>query len=483
VFGHALKGFLMNVIDQRILIPANPDVIWNVISNINDNPKWQVNCQHVSFLTTEHKGQGMRYRSTNPNGRDIVIEITAWYENVGYAYKIIDGISARSNSGRFRLQEITEGTIVQWVFEYEPSGLLGGIKNSLSTKRTFEREIIQSLENLWRVINDIQAGKPYVSRTAMREAPDVESRAQYKTRHDKPATTASTHNALSSFLKLDEPPIKEGDTRPHPADPTPPSGIAPVVSDDIFIDKSVSASSEPDFLRSLDVPVADSASDHSIFQPPTPEKADAQPIVEPSDKPEAITSEPVSESLFNFKRIVTPAEPVFTESIFDAPIVQPEKTAEQPAEAPVQPTEEAPSTPEPVSTLFEPETPVSAEEGVQTAVKDHDEATTSPAPSFEPVVKDDDTSQKSIFEIFGLPKPSETQQMPPVVIEQHLPLVTEAKPAIKSEPVETASSIDPNISEVGVSQAPTTPPAEKSAETIGLRANLRRKNSKVRTRS
>lgn len=463
----------MNAIDQRILIPANPDVIWHVISNINDNPKWQVNCQHVSFLTTNHSGAGMRYRSTSPNGRDMVYEMTAWYENVGYAYTIIDGISTRSNSGRFRLQEITEGTIVQWAFEYEPSGLLGGIKNSLSTKRNFERDIVKSLENLWRVIGELQAGKKYVSRTTMREAPDVESRAQYKARHDKsPITTTVDHEALNSFLKADEPPIKEGDTRPHPASPTPPSEIAPVASEDIFSDRPSTPSSEPDFLQSLDAPSVDT--DHSIFQPPAPEKVEQSlpPAVEPTPQP--VETESEIESLFSFEETPAPAEPiaetvsVFTDPIPPATLADPvddaDATLTPPIEPPAEPISEPASSVEvEPETTPDPESAFKAEDRPVAVAPETEQptATTDPAST--------DTSQMSIFEIFGLPKPSETQPMPAVMI-------ADAPPA--EQPTAGLSTPD-------TPQALPTPstPMDNTAGALGLRVKLRRKSGKVRKRS
>lgn len=466
----------MNTIDQRILIPANPDVIWNVISNINDNPKWQVNCQNVSFLTTNHTGQGMRYRATNPKGGEYVTEITAWYENVGYAYKIIDGISTRSNSGRFRLQEITEGTIVQWVFEYEPSGLLGGIKNSLSTKRTFEQQIIKSLENLWRVIHELQAGKPYVSRTAMREAPDVESRAQYKARHDskryEEQESVTPYQSVSDILQAEEPPFKQDDTRPHPAEPTPPSAIAPVSGNDIFSRKSTLTKAEPDFLKSLDE--TGETADHSIFQPPakteaTPVNDEPQTKIEDQAPDEATqTSESVAEieSLFSFEEPKPESQPASIEAFLTAPIL--EKADE--------PIQESPITPEPI-TPIESETPqaIIQEEAIEELAKAtvHPEATETPS---EPVVNDGDTSQMSIFEIFGLPKPSETQQMRAVILE-------EQEPSSATTPA-TLESVSP--SKITFTDQPSITPSSSLTqfdEALGLRVRLRRKNSKVRRRS
>src|SRR5687768_10262320 len=104
----------MNVIDHRILVPASPDRVWQYISDINRNPSWMVDCRSVSFLTTMHAGPGTRWRITDAKGKDRVAEITVWYDRLGYEYKFVDGVPFSQNKGQIRLQEIAEGTVVQW---------------------------------------------------------------------------------------------------------------------------------------------------------------------------------------------------------------------------------------------------------------------------------------------------------------------------------------------------------------------------------
>src|SRR5690606_14538533 len=112
----------MNVIDHAILISASPTFIWRFLGDVSQNPKWQEDCTNISFLTTQHEGKGARWRYSTTKGKDVVVEITAWYDTLGYEYMIVDGSSVGENKGRMRLQEIAEGTLVQWTFNYEVEG-------------------------------------------------------------------------------------------------------------------------------------------------------------------------------------------------------------------------------------------------------------------------------------------------------------------------------------------------------------------------
>src|SRR5687768_12356722 len=117
----------MNTIDAAIHIPAPPRVVWDYISDITNNTRWQIDCRSVTFLTSKKEGPGTRWRTTSDKGNDQVVEITAWYEGLGYQYTFIDGAPFRESIARIRLQEIPEGTVVQWTLTYEAGGVLGGL--------------------------------------------------------------------------------------------------------------------------------------------------------------------------------------------------------------------------------------------------------------------------------------------------------------------------------------------------------------------
>src|SRR5215213_728479 len=174
----------MTTIDHRILIPAAPDVVWNYVSDITHNPDWQVDCTDVIFLTSRREGPGLRWRYAAPGGHEMVIAITAWYNGLGYEYYFVDGTPFRENKGRIRLQEIPEGTIVQWTFTYELGGLLGGMRNSLGMRRQIDQTISDSLKTLWQKIKQSTgASRVLEPKSLMRDAPDVEARSAYQPRH------------------------------------------------------------------------------------------------------------------------------------------------------------------------------------------------------------------------------------------------------------------------------------------------------------
>jgi hypothetical protein len=201
----------MTIIDHRILIPQSPDKIWFVISDLTRNSIWQTDCSSVSVLTSKRTGPNVRWRYTTLNGREYVMETTAWYDGLGYEYKYVDGALFRQSQGRIRLQEIAEGTIVQWTLNYEVGGMFGGVRNIVGFKRHLEDVMIDSLRKLWTVVKESGFdNKLREAKSLMRDAPDYEARNQYKSRF-----ASTTPEAVSEAEKLLEPSIVEEDTRPH----------------------------------------------------------------------------------------------------------------------------------------------------------------------------------------------------------------------------------------------------------------------------
>ncbi|MDX1994812.1 MAG: SRPBCC family protein [bacterium] len=350
----------MNNIDQRILIPISPNVVWDYMSEIHHNPEWQVDCISVQFLTSFQKGQGTRWRMQTEGGREYVVEITAWYDRLGYEYRFIDGAPFKQNLGRLRLQEVPEGTFVQWTFNYEPGGMLAGLRNSLGLKRSLESSMQDSLWTLWKHLSNRSSVDEFEAKSAMREAPDVESRAQYKPRHPSvveegaprpdPAQPVFNRNPV-----IEEPPIAEDDTRPRVALSESQVRMAPVP--------------EPDFLRDV----------RDDFDAPT------NPNVFASAQSETINPEPV---------VVEPVGEPFHDAF------SPPAENEAPAQAAILDLQETEvvrpqqvEIPEPETERFSPSWNSAPNE-----------------PLTVPRDERRDTGQVSIFELFGVPKPSESQE-------------------------------------------------------------------------
>ncbi len=251
----------MNTIEQRILIPTSPEIVWHYICDLSNNPKWQQHCVSISYLTSSHQGAGARWRYRTRKGKEYVAEITAWYDRIGYEYEIIDGGPFHANLGRIRLQDTPDGTIVQWTFSYETRGALSGLRNSLSTRRNLENNIVDSLWQLWREMGENRQQIPYEAKSLMRDAPDVEERAQYTPRHQLSPIT----------VESDEPPIADDDTRPRlpvqmPEEPAP--------------------AEEPEFLANI----PDESSD--IYQSAIATSGLPTPVVEPEPAAPAIATSP-----------------------------------------------------------------------------------------------------------------------------------------------------------------------------------------------
>jgi uncharacterized membrane protein len=428
----------MTIIDQRILIPAGPEVVWEQLSDIANNPKWQADCKSVSFLTSLREGPGMRWRTTSASGHEYVLEITAWYDRIGYEYIYVDGVPYRENKGRVRLQEIAEGTVVQWTFTYEMPGLVGGLRNSLGIKRQIENTMIDSLKSLWRHVNQSGGSQPFhTAKSLMRDAIDYEKRAQYKPRH--PSAVSDRREDMISEQVLFEPPIAEDDTRPRPA----------------------------------------------VAEAPTPEK-----------EPDFLTDVPASESPIIEEKRSTPEVPVVDMVAPDtAPVqIKPEKVDAIP-----EPVEKSVIADWPLESDLTPlmgkrDTPL------MSAVK--------PTPLAENEPDKLDTGKISIWEVFGVPRPSETQEIIPVkdeaVAATAPPLEPLAIEKATEGPAFTESSAPPSIvvdpnPPPPLSSAPPSIILESSAQPsivvdiptktpvvmtpIGLRIVMRRKLVKLRRRA
>ena len=374
----------MTILDHRILIPKSPEKIWEFLSDLSQNSAWQVDCKTVSVLTPKHTGAGMRWRYTSNSGRSYVAEITAWYDGLGYEYTIVDGVPFSENKGRIRLQEIAEGTVVQWTFTYETSGMLAGVRNAVSLKRQFEGTMVDSLKNLWKVLQKVMPDdRPREVKSLMRDAPDYESRTQYRPRH---APTKSELDAQplpeSSVSEIIEPPISADDTRPR----------APVRMDSLPVQDEPIAETSTAFSQPVDDP--DTGTIEPVVYPLLVEKQpDARDFVpRPPDRriESDFSSVPSRRATQEMKPIISepvpPAEPISVK-----------------ADEPLEVVPLAPPKVEPASSTA----------------------------SFDTVKMA--TGEMSVFELFGLPRPSQTQEINRVVIPEPVPETIET-PVISIKP-------------------------------------------------
>jgi hypothetical protein len=374
----------MTILDHRILIPKSPEKIWEFLSDLSQNSSWQVDCKEVSILTSKHSGAGVRWRQTTHSGRSYVAEATAWYDGLGYEYTLVDGAPFGENKGRIRLQEIAEGTVVQWTLTYETSGVLAGVRNAVSLKRQFESTMVDSLKNLWKVLQKaMPEDRPREVKSLMRDAPDYESRTQYRPRHPSAKPEETQLPVESSGLHIVEPPISADDTRPR----------APVRVDPVPAQEQPIAQAAPSFSKPFDDP--DTGTIEPVVYPlPVEKQPDARDFV-----------------------------PRQTERRVESDFSLTPRRATQ---------EMKPITPEPLPPVEA--TPVQAEEKVETAppVTPKAEPVSSTATGNFDTVKMA-TSEMSVFELFGLPRPSQTQEINRVLVSEPVQETVES-PIISVKP-------------------------------------------------
>ncbi|MEQ8673329.1 MAG: SRPBCC family protein [Aggregatilineales bacterium] len=432
----------MNRIDHRILVHSTPEMVWSFLSSIENNPAWQVNCRELSFLTSTRTGQGTRWRMIDESGRTYIVEITAWYNQLGYEYVIVDGSPYKHNQGRIRLQEIAEGTIIEWSFSYELGGLLSGVRNALMVRRSIENMIVDSLWTLWRQIGQAQSDGSFQAKSLMRDAPDVEQRASYKPRHPvvlESTTSPSTYKAEENVPFIAEPPVTQDDTRPRPP-----------VTDESEQSQQTSATTperesvtEPDFLSDMSTSEFDRIATPEKYTPEHMRATTIEPVdITPPEEPEKAQAEPSPEFILTKPEkspFAPPRDTIEDESQIVEPAITQDDTAPRPAV---------------VESRIQQDTPDKIEPHKA------DEVTEVLPKSAEIMPKSydkEDTGQISVFDLFGIPKPSETQQMEAVTIPQETApaeQVSSPEPVVVDAPVEVAKETPPVPEAISV--APTT---------------------------
>lgn len=386
----------MTTIDQRILIPAPPDTVWEYLSDIAHNPNWQADCQNVQFLSSKRQGVGTRWRTDLERGRDTVTEITSWYNGLGYEYVHIDGVNYKENKGRLRLQEIAEGTVVQWTFTFEVGGLLSGVRGGT---RQLENTMANSLKALYKEIKQYNQSGSFAAKSLMRDAPGVEARQHYKPRHPSPTQEDDEGEALAvqpltfeepptvagdalfmppTDLVIDEPPIAEEDTRPNPA----------VVSDGVTVEPLTLSTALP--LEPAAEPV-DEVIEGEIVEGEFIEIMDVVPVSE-AEEDETVVPITISDVLPNALKTNPPELETAIE--VGEPVSTPEAVVESVA---------APAPVEQIDSKTEaPSNVIPEDEFVQAA----------PLPDAESIeAAIGERPGLSIWDVFGVPRPSQTQEV------------------------------------------------------------------------
>jgi hypothetical protein len=440
------KSFLMNILDHRILIPKSPQIVWEHLSDLSKNQTWQVNLTNLSFLTSKHEGAGVRWRYTTNDGHEYVAEITVWYDRLGYEYTLVDGVSFKQNKGRIRLQEIAEGTIVQWTFSYDTGGFLGGVRNALSYKRQTEGVMVDSLKMLWRVLNKSNDERDREAKSILRAGLDYEARVQYKPRHPSVKSETVT-TALVNTSGIVEPPISDEDTRPRmPAVLDIPNAPEPEVE---------AAESEPAFLVGLPSETSSEfARKPNLVEIVASENKSSSAAVATSEHPSVVLESPtsvdseiqLSEEMQIASDFVNPPGVLPEQPIIVAIAAEPDLVQSSPSDSVAEKAEVAASR----------DTGDTAVEMMPEVAAPHLPGDTT-AISNKPVVLPDqphvDTGEVSIFDLFGLPKPSETQEMRPVTLPP-------------------ASPVTATVQSVAIGHT--------ASPRAGLRVSLRRKRIRVR---
>ena len=350
----------VTLIDQRILIDAPPPIIWEFVSDPYRLAQWHAGYNSVSVLTTQQTGLGTRRRcAVTGGGKDVIEQITAWVDGLGYEYEFVEGGPYRLMRGRIRLQPGPDGTGVQWTVEYRPKGPLGLLRDWLGGRKQFAAMMAASLRELRQQVNalGLRMDDTYRARLGIQGRLNVTERAHYQRRHPvpgadspAPAPVAESAPPPGGEVTAPEPPAAPPQAPPEravlaaEAEPAAPAPLAPA---------------EP-------VPLPPVIAPPGATAPPGDAEPDYQRVTPPRGIP-AVQRPPAGDAPSPFARPVSPGEKM---------------ARPQPAPPP-----DAPS----------PALPGDRERA------DRPETLPPPTPKT-------DTGEISIWEVFGLRRPSERDE-------------------------------------------------------------------------
>ncbi len=381
----------MPLIDQRILIDTPPQTIWDFISDPDKLTRWHAGYSGVSVLTTQRTGAGTRRRCTPAGGgKDVIEEITAWVDGLGYEYTLIEGGPYRTLQGRLRLQPGPDGTTVQWTITYRPKGLFGLIQDQLKGRHQLAQMMADSLRQLRRQIDTLGVRMDEAQRAKMgiQGRLDANARAQYQRRYAPPPglETAAPGDAIPGTAPTESPVVPMAAV---------PSFVADLTGESLEASPSHKADTQPRPPEGLREAIA---AQQAAAKPEGSRAAEPHPA-----PPERI--EPPQEALPAQPPALIPAAPP---PILPEPAVQPARRepehrritpphgipAVQPSFAGEQPSDERPTKPKPPRETGAPGAPSEI-------------APAQPPATLPPQTPVHDTGEISIWEVFGVKRPSE----------------------------------------------------------------------------
>ncbi len=180
----------MPLIDQRILIDTPPQTIWEFISDPDKLTRWHAGYSGVSVLTTQRTGAGTRRRCTPAGGgKDVIEEITAWVDGLGYEYTpdrrrpLPDTPGTAALAARARRHHRSVDHHIPPLKVYS-----GSIQDQLKGRRQLAQMMADSLRQLRRQIDTLGVRMDEAQRAKMgiQGRLDANARAQYQRRYAPP---------------------------------------------------------------------------------------------------------------------------------------------------------------------------------------------------------------------------------------------------------------------------------------------------------
>lgn len=143
----------MAQLDLRLFIPATPERVWEVVSDLQSQKAWMADLHSLRITSPRQSGVGTEMAVTSklfglPVVKDRMV-ITAWEPARRFDVKHVGSFSG---SGAFILDAVPGGSVFRWIEDFNPPlGALGEITFALVVGPHMRRVFKRSMDNVRRL--------------------------------------------------------------------------------------------------------------------------------------------------------------------------------------------------------------------------------------------------------------------------------------------------------------------------------------------
>jgi ribosome-associated toxin RatA of RatAB toxin-antitoxin module len=126
-----------DVIEDSIVVKADPDTIMDVIADFEAYSEWQPEIKNVEVLETDEDGWATRVRfRVDAMITEVNYTLDYTYDDTSMSWTMVEGDKVKSNDGSYTLEDQGDGTtLVTYHLEVEPGIRVPSVVRKQGAKR------------------------------------------------------------------------------------------------------------------------------------------------------------------------------------------------------------------------------------------------------------------------------------------------------------------------------------------------------------